>query len=66
LKKVTALFERRLRGSLSGISIGREASLTYDAFSLSRKKLQREYFERFEGICDEVKNAAPPLIFISK
>ena len=34
-------------------------SLTYDAFSLSREKLQHEYLDRFEGICDEIKNAAP-------
>lgn len=33
--------------------------LTLDLFSLSRKKLQREYFERFQAICDEIKNAEP-------
>ena len=30
---------------------------TYDTFALSRKKLQAEYFKRFEAICDEIKQA---------
>jgi hypothetical protein len=33
--------------------------LTYDAFSLSQEKLEREYFERFQAICKEIKNAEP-------
>lgn len=39
----------------------RELSLpvTCEAFSLPRKKLQREYFERFQAICNELKNAEP-------
>lgn len=31
---------------------------TYEAFSLSEADLQREYFVRFESICNEVKRAA--------
>ena len=30
---------------------------TREAFALSRDELQREYFARFDGICDEVRNA---------
>lgn len=30
---------------------------TQEAFSLSQRKLRKEYFERFETICDEIKNA---------
>ena len=33
--------------------------LTCEAFGLSRRKLQREYFERFETICDEIRSAEP-------
>ena len=29
---------------------------TFQAFSLSRRKLQKEYFDRFEQICDEIKS----------
>ena len=29
------------------------------AFSLSRRRLQKEYFDRFERICDEIKAAEP-------
>jgi hypothetical protein len=32
---------------------------TREAFSLSQRKLQKEYFDRFERICDEIKNAEP-------
>jgi hypothetical protein len=32
---------------------------TRDAFSLSQRKLQKEYFDRFERICDEIKSAEP-------
>ena len=32
---------------------------THEAFSLSERKLQKEYFDRFEGICDEIKSAEP-------
>ena len=32
--------------------------LTYDAFSLSADQLQREYFDRFETMCDEIRRAA--------
>jgi len=32
---------------------------TCEAFSLSQRKLQKEYFDRFERICDEIRNAAP-------
>jgi hypothetical protein len=28
-----------------------------EAFSLSQRKLQEEYFSRFERICDEIKSA---------
>lgn len=30
-----------------------------EAFSLSQKHLKREYFQRFEAICNELKNAEP-------
>jgi hypothetical protein len=30
---------------------------TLEAFSLSQRKLQKEYFDRFERICDEIKSA---------
>ena len=33
--------------------------LTCEAFSLSKRKLQSEYFNRFEAICDEIRNAEP-------
>jgi hypothetical protein len=33
--------------------------ITRDAFSLSQRKLQKEYFGRFERICDEIKSAEP-------
>jgi hypothetical protein len=32
---------------------------THEAFSLSQRKLQLEYFDRFEQICDEIKGAEP-------
>lgn len=32
--------------------------LTHNAFALPTGDLQREYFERFEGICDEIRRAA--------
>ena len=32
---------------------------TTEAFSLSERKLQREYFDRFEMICNELKLAEP-------
>jgi hypothetical protein len=32
---------------------------TRDAFSLSQRKLQKEYFDRFERICNEIKSAEP-------
>jgi len=31
--------------------------LTHEAFSLSRGDLEREYFDRFESICDEIRAA---------
>lgn len=34
-------------------------SASHEAFSLSRSGLQREYFERFEAICSEIKGAEP-------
>lgn len=33
--------------------------LTSEAFGLSRRKLQREYFERFESMCNEIRSAEP-------
>jgi hypothetical protein len=33
--------------------------ITREAFSLSRRKLQKEYFDRFEAICDELRGAEP-------
>ena len=31
--------------------------LTHEAFSLSQGDLEREYFDRFESICDEIRAA---------
>ena len=31
--------------------------LTHEAFSLSQGDLEREYFDRFESICDEIRTA---------
>jgi hypothetical protein len=31
--------------------------LTHEAFSLPKSDLEREYFERFESICNEIKDA---------
>jgi hypothetical protein len=44
-----------------GKRFAKELSLpaTSEAFSLSERKLQREYFDRFEAICDEIKKAEP-------
>jgi len=33
--------------------------LSYQAFSLSRRVLQREYFERFDAMCNEIRSAEP-------
>lgn len=33
--------------------------LTTEAFGLSQRKLQREYFKRFEAVCDEIRRAEP-------
>ena len=33
--------------------------VTREAFSLSRRTLQREYFDRFEAICNEIRGAEP-------
>jgi hypothetical protein len=33
--------------------------LTCEGFGLSRGRLQQEYFERFEAICDEIRSAEP-------
>ena len=33
--------------------------VTHKAFSLSRRALQQVYFEQFEAICDEIRNAEP-------
>lgn len=33
--------------------------LTLEAFSLPKAKLQREYFDRFEAMCTEIKRAKP-------
>lgn len=32
---------------------------TVEAFSLSQRKLQKEYFDRFEQICDEIRRVDP-------
>jgi hypothetical protein len=31
--------------------------LTLEAFSLPQRDLEREYFHRFEAICNEIKDA---------
>lgn len=33
--------------------------LTESAFALPAERLQDEYFDRFEGICNEIRNAEP-------
>ena len=33
--------------------------LTRDAFSMEPAALEAEYFDRFDAICDEIKNAEP-------
>jgi hypothetical protein len=33
--------------------------LSREAFSLARSDLEREYFDRFDSICDEIKHAEP-------
>ena len=33
--------------------------LTYEAFSLPRKRLQKQYYDRFEAMCSEIRNAEP-------
>ncbi len=33
--------------------------VTHEAFSLPSRKLQREYFDRFEAVCDELRRAEP-------
>ena len=33
-------------------------ALTHQAFSLSEVDLQRQYFDRFQAICNEIKRAA--------
>ena len=33
--------------------------LTYEAFSLPQRELEQEYFDRFESICHEIKDAEP-------
>jgi hypothetical protein len=40
--------------------LSRKLSLivTHEAFSLPQADLQRQYFDRFEAICDEIKQAA--------
>ena len=34
-------------------------NLTHEAFSLPRADLGREYFDRFESMCDEIRQAEP-------
>lgn len=33
--------------------------LTQEAFSLSKEKLEEQYFDRFELVCDEIRRARP-------
>lgn len=33
--------------------------LTRDTFSMAPNALEEEYFERFEAVCDEIRNAEP-------
>ena len=42
-----------------GAQLAKDLSLqaTQEAFVLSKEDLQRQYFERFDGICDEIKHA---------
>ncbi|HQR41340.1 MAG TPA: hypothetical protein PLX97_01620 [Gemmatales bacterium] len=44
-----------------GLQLATELKLpiTMAAFALSRKKLEKQYFDRFEAICDELKQARP-------
>jgi hypothetical protein len=36
--------------------------ITCEAFSLSKRKLRREYFDRFEAICNEIRGAEPIVV----
>jgi hypothetical protein len=49
------------RFQTEGRQIAKQLSLAaaHEAFSLSKHALEREYFDRFESICDELKRAEP-------
>jgi hypothetical protein len=49
----------RIAGWSSGRRMAEMLSLrfTHEAFSLPQRDLEREYFDRFESICDEIRDA---------
>jgi hypothetical protein len=46
-------FQKRARRIAEALSL----PLTLEAFSLPQRDLEREYFDRFEAICNEIKDA---------
>jgi hypothetical protein len=50
---VYAEFHSNARRIAEELSLG----LTHQAFSLPQSDLEREYFDRFESICDEIRDA---------
>ena len=54
-KDIFADFQSMARRSAEELSL----SLTQEAFSLEPGSLEEEYFERFDAICDEIRNAEP-------
>jgi hypothetical protein len=43
-----------------GARLAKELNLkkTEEALNLSKKQMQKEYFERFDGTCDELRGAS--------
>jgi exoribonuclease R len=48
-----AEFHSNARRIAEGLSL----RFTHEAFSLPQSDLEREYFDRFESICDEIRDA---------
>lgn len=48
----------RFRSDAKDLSRKLRLTRTYEAFCLSEADLQREYFVRFESMCNEIKRAA--------
>ena len=50
----------KFRSEARDLSRKLSLALTYEAFSLPEADLQREYFERFDAMCNEIRRAAQP------